>query len=88
MERFRWAEARPQRPLPLRVREEIQEVLWAVMTLGHRMDAAQPKDMFRGKTPEGQYVEWMAAFCQRKYNSDFAREMTRSVGEYINEYES
>ena len=56
--------------------------------MGHRMDAAQPKDMFRGKAPEGQYVEWMAAFCQRKYNSDFAREMTRSLGEYINEYES
>ena len=28
----------------------------------------------------------MAAFCQRKYNSDFAREMSRSVGEYLKQY--
>ena len=26
---------------------------------------------------------WMQAFCSRKYNSGFAREMTRSVREYL-----
>ncbi len=29
---------------------------------------------------------YMRAFCERKYNSDFSREMTRSVGVYLSEY--
>jgi nitroreductase len=53
-----------------------------------RMDALQLRDMFKGKAPDGQYAEWMTAFCQRKYNSDFAREMTRSVAKYLKQYES
>lgn len=32
------------------------------------------------------YTEWMKAFCGRKYNSDFSREMTRSVREYLKQY--
>ena len=32
------------------------------------------------------YEEWMRAFCERKYNSDFSREMTRSVAQYLREY--
>lgn len=32
------------------------------------------------------YPDWMNAFCQRKFNSDFAREMTRSVAEYIKDF--
>lgn len=51
-----------------------------------RLDAVQLEDMFKGKAPEGQYSEWMAAFCQRKYNSDFAMEMTRSVREYLKQF--
>lgn len=30
--------------------------------------------------------EQMLAFCQRKYNSDFSREMTRSVEEYLKDF--
>lgn len=52
----------------------------------HRMDATQLEAMFMSKAPDGQYGEWMAAFCQRKYNSDFAREMSRSVAEYLKQY--
>ncbi len=33
------------------------------------------------------YLAWMKAFCNRKYNSDFSREMKRSVAEYIKEFE-
>ena len=51
-----------------------------------RMDAEQLKDMLKKNAPEGQYSEWIAAFCKRKYNSDFAREMSRSVGEYLKQY--
>ena len=29
----------------------------------------------------------MRAFCNRKYNSDFSKEMTRSVGEYLKQFE-
>ena len=32
------------------------------------------------------YADWMQAFCQRKYNSDFAREMTRSVERYLDDF--
>ena len=51
-------------------------------------DEARLRQMFAGRAPEGQYAEWMAAFCNRKYNSDFAREMSRSVGEYLKQYAS
>lgn len=46
----------------------------------------QLKDMFSIRTPERPYEEYMEAFCNRKYNSDFSREMTRSVGEYIKDF--
>ena len=36
--------------------------------------------------PELDYEEYMHAFCRRKYNSDFSREMTRSVGEYLKDF--
>ena len=51
-----------------------------------RLDGAQLKAMLEDKAPDGQYVEWMEAFCRRKYNSDFAREMSRSVAAYLAQY--
>lgn len=32
------------------------------------------------------FEKWIKAFCKRKYNSDFSKEMQRSVSEYIKEY--
>jgi len=52
----------------------------------HRMDATQLQQMLSVKAADSQYADWMAAFCQRKYNSDFAREMSRSVAEYLRQY--
>jgi len=52
-----------------------------------RLDGAELREMFGGKAADGKYEEWMAAFCKRKYNSDFAREMSRSVAEYLKQYE-
>ena len=43
--------------------------------------------MFQDKQGAQTYEQWMSAFCARKYNSDFAREMTRSVAGYLREYE-
>lgn len=32
------------------------------------------------------YTEWMQAFCNRKYNSEFSREMSRSVAKYLEQF--
>lgn len=39
--------------------------------------------LFGYKAKEKSYEEWMKAFCKRKYNSDFSKEMSRSVREYL-----
>ena len=36
--------------------------------------------------PNEDFDAWMAAFCARKYQSAFAREMNRSVKGYVGEY--
>lgn len=36
---------------------------------------------------EKEYEAYMRAFCARKYNSAFSREMTRSVGMYLKDFE-
>ena len=54
-----------------------------------RMDGAELREMFGPRTiAKGSYEEWMKAFCERKYNSDFSREMQRSVGEYLKDFDA
>ena len=36
--------------------------------------------------PAFEYDAWMRAFCARKYDSDFSREMSRSVAEYLKDF--
>ena len=45
----------------------------------HQHSPEELRKMFEVKCGEKSYEEWMEAFCKRKYNSDFSREMTRSV---------
>ena len=45
------------------------------------------REMFSGKAKAKAYEEWMKAFCERKYNSDFSREMTRSVNLCLADFE-
>ena len=45
------------------------------------------EDMWTPRCGEKGYAAWMQAFCARKYNSDFSREMTRSVAKYLEQYE-
>ena len=45
------------------------------------MDNAELREMFKEKTSSRGFDDWMKAFCTRKYNSDFAKEMDRSVKE-------
>lgn len=52
-----------------------------------QMDKEYRKTMFFKGSEVRTYEEWMQAFCKRKYNSDFAREMTRSVRAYLEQYE-
>ena len=34
------------------------------------------------------FEEWLKAFCDRKYNSDFSREMTRSVEVFLKDFKT
>jgi len=43
--------------------------------------------MWTPRTGEKGYDAWMQAFCNRKYNSDFSREMTRSVAKYLEQFQ-
>lgn len=47
----------------------------------------QLQRMLQCKTTQPDYRQWLNAFCKRKYNSDFSREMTRSVSEYLRQFE-
>ncbi len=42
--------------------------------------------MFSGKTDAKEYDEWMEAFWNRKYESDFSGEMNRSMEVYLNDF--
>ena len=50
------------------------------------MEKDELQELFSVKAKEKSYEDWMTAFCNRKYNSDFAVEMTRSVAEYIKQW--
>ena len=54
----------------------------------HPHSADELRAMFCEQHGAQTYEQWMSAFCARKYNSDFARELTRSVAGYLEEYES
>lgn len=51
-----------------------------------RKDGAALREMFQERTEKTGFDKWMQAFCKRKFDSDFAREMSRSVGEYWKAY--
>jgi len=53
----------------------------------HAYSEAELRELFKDKPLDGDYDRWMKAFCAWKYNSDFARELTRSVAEYLKQYE-
>ena len=51
-----------------------------------KMDRDALYQMFSHKSGQQSYEDWMSAFCNRKYNSDFSREMGRSVRDYLIEF--
>ena len=52
------------------------------------MDGEELCRLFSPRTETKAYEEYMRAFCERKYNSDFSREMSRSVGEYLKDFDA
>ena len=56
---------------------------------GYReMDAAELEAMLtKNVAPGNTYENWITAFCKRKFNSEFSREMSRSVAEYLKDFE-
>ena len=67
------------RPKPSRA-----EVSHIVHENGYRHMAAEELQATFGRdTGAKPYGEWLRAFCDRKYQSEFAREMTRSVEAYL-----
>lgn len=80
---FGWpTQQQTQRPKPKRCRLEdmVQQNTYT------RRTGAQLRRMFDKETEHRSFEEWSRAFCQRKYNSDFAVEMSRSVQKYLEEY--
>lgn len=51
------------------------------------MDGPELREMFGPRSAANGFDAYMKAFCARKYNSDFAREMTRSVAKYLRQFE-
>ena len=53
----------------------------------HEMDATELEALLDIRVAQSNtYDNWIKAFCNRKYNSDFSREMSRSVGEYLKDF--
>lgn len=51
-----------------------------------RKDGKQLREMFRKDWENAGFEQWCTRFCQRKYNSDFSREMSRSAALYLREF--
>ncbi|MBE6774919.1 MAG: nitroreductase [Ruminococcaceae bacterium] len=76
-------EGQLKRPKPRRCEQK-----FIVHTDSYRaLDADELREMLSYKAGEKAYEEWLTAFCKRKYDSDFCKEMTRSAKEYIREFE-
>lgn len=80
---FGWP-TRQQRERPKPARCPIEQI---VHTNAYRcMDGQELRAMLAGRTGAQGFEDWCAAFCARKYDSDFSREMTRSVEEYLHQF--
>ena len=50
------------------------------------MDDGELRDMLSPRCGQKGYEAWIRAFCERKYNSDFSVEMSRSCKKYIDDF--
>lgn len=49
-------------------------------------EESEIREMFAVRTGTRSYEEAIKAFCDRKYNSDFAKEMSRSVRKVLDSF--
>lgn len=49
-------------------------------------NADQQEELMKTYANGREYSDWINAFCRRKYNSDFSKEMTRSVAEFLKQF--
>lgn len=68
------------KPKRCRLEDMVQENYY------QKRDGQQLRNMFDKETENRSFEEWSQAFCKRKYNSDFSKEMSRSVQEYLKDY--
>ena len=52
----------------------------------NRLSDEELRSALEWKSGKLSYEEWLTAFCNRKYNSDLSREMSRSVGIYLKDF--
>lgn len=77
----------PTRQQTERPKPERSELAYIVHENSYRkMGPEEQEAMFGRRTGSKSYEEWMQAFCERKYNSGFAREMTRSAEKYLEDF--
>lgn len=69
-----------EKPQRCRLEDIVQENRY------ERKDGAQLRSMFEKEWKNAGFEQWCGRFCERKYNSDFSREMSRSVGVYLREF--
>jgi len=51
-----------------------------------QLNEDESKKMLINKAPKGMYEDWMKAFCERKYNSLFCKEMNDSFIKYLKDF--
>ena len=66
-----------KKPERCRLEDIVQE------NASRRREGGELRRMFEKETKNRSFEEWAQAFCNRKYNSAFSREMTRSVEAYL-----
>lgn len=72
-----------QRPKPQRC--ELKHIVHE--NVYRSMDGEELRDMLAHDCKNQTYEEWCSSFCNRKYNSDFAKEMSRSVAKYLEQFD-
>ena len=80
---FGWPALQQQersKPKRCRLEDIVQENVY------RRRDGEELRRMFDKETTVQSFEAWSQAFCRRKYNSDFSKEMSRSVEQYLKEY--
>lgn len=68
------------KPKRCRLEDIVQENIYV------RRDGASLRKMMEKECSVLSYDEWSQRFCNRKYNSDFSVEMSRSVEKYLESY--